>query len=349
MENTPYLIFSLHGSHYGIDALLVQEIFYLPELTPIAEAPTDIVGVLNLRGKIVPVMHLDLRLGYQLQQCCLTDSVIVLNYEQLQIGIIVSNVHEVKDINAILIENDIDYGRDKVINSRFVVGLAKVDIDTVILLNHQNLLRDSEAVEALLEEEKHEQDLETSAIDHNFYTIFCPNLNPKEKVVFKQRADKLRQLTDDESSKDLIPLAVIGLNNEYFGLDLELVQEFTNIHNVTPIPCCPSHIVGNMNLRGEILTLVDICSVLNMPLTNKTNSAKAVVISMNDFVAGFPVDEVFDVMYLHPSAVNSLPLAVDSYSKQYLRGTVAYAGNMLTILDLPKLMTSKLLVVNEEI
>ncbi len=348
MENTPYLIFSLHDSHYGIDALLSQEIFYLPELTPIAEAPTDIVGVLNLRGKIVPVMHLGLRLGHQLQQCCLTDSVIVLNYEQLQIGIIVSNVHEVKDINAALIENDIDYGRFKDINSRFVAGIAKVDTDTVILLNHQNLLRDPEAVEALLEE-KYEQDLEISAIANNFYTIFCPNANPKEKVIFKQRADNLRQLADDENSRDLIPLAVIGLNNEYFGLDLELVQEFTNIHNVTPIPCCPSHIVGNMNLRGEILTLVDICSVLNMPLTNKTNGAKAVVISMDAFVAGFPVDEVFDVMYLQPSAVNSLPLAVDSDSKQYLRGTVAYAGNMLTILDLPKLMTSKLLVVNEEI
>ncbi len=349
MENKPYLIFSLHDLHYGIDALLVQEIFYLPELVSIVEAPTDIVGVLNLRGKIVPVMHLDLRLGNPLQQCCLTDSVIVLDYAGLQIGIIVSNVSEVKNINTALIENDLDYGRVKDVNSRFVAGLAKIDADTVVLLNHHNLLRDSEAVEALAREESHEQNLDNSSIVSNFYTVCCPRATPKEKVIFKERADNLRQLANDNSAIELMPLAVIGLNNEYFGLDLELVQEFTNIRNVTPIPCCPSHVVGSMNLRGEILTLFDIRSVLNMPLAKTTDGAKAIVVAIEDLVAGFPVDEVFDVMYLHPSAVNSLPIAGNSNNEEYFRGTVAYSGNMLTILDLPKLLTNKTLVVNEEI
>lgn len=95
MENKSYLVFSLDNLKYGIDALLVQEIFYLPELIPIVEAPNDIVGLLNLRGKIVPVMHLSLRLGNQLEQCYLTDSIIVLDYDGLQVGIIVSNVHAI--------------------------------------------------------------------------------------------------------------------------------------------------------------------------------------------------------------------------------------------------------------
>lgn len=345
MENKPYVIFSLDDSHYGIDALLVQEIFHLPELISITEVPTDIVGVLNLRGKIVPVMHLSLRLGHQLQQCNLSDSVIVMNYAELRIGIIVNNVHEVKNISAALIETNIDYGRVKNIHSRFVAGIAKVDTDTVVVLNHNNLLRDPDAVEALAKKESSEQD---SGIVSNFYSICSPNVTPKERAIFKERADNLRQLANDINSLKLIPLAVIGLNNEYFGLDLELVQEFTNIRNVTPVPCCPSHIVGNMNLRGEILTLVDIRSALNMPLAKTINGNKAVVVNIEDLVAGFPVDEVFDVMYLHPSAVTSLPVAA-SDSEEYFRGTVAYSGSMLTILDLPKLLINKSLVVNEEI
>lgn len=75
METKPDLIFSLDNLYYGIDTQVVQEIFYLLELAPITEAPPDIVGILNLRGKIVPVMHLDIRLGHQIQECRLSDSV----------------------------------------------------------------------------------------------------------------------------------------------------------------------------------------------------------------------------------------------------------------------------------
>ncbi|MGL5074910.1 MAG: chemotaxis protein CheW, partial [Waterburya sp.] len=63
MAIKPYLIFSLHHQRYAIAAQKVTEIFLLPELTPVAEAPPDIVGLLNLHNQFVPVMHLDLRFG----------------------------------------------------------------------------------------------------------------------------------------------------------------------------------------------------------------------------------------------------------------------------------------------
>ena len=347
MENKPYLIFSLDDLQYGIDALLVQEIFYIPEIITIVEAPKDIVGVLNWRGKTIPVMHLSLRLGNQLKECHVSDSVIVLNYDGLQIGVIVNNVKKVENVSQVLIESNLDYGRVKDINSRFVAGIAEVSYDTVILLNHHNLLRDPEAVKALIGED--DQDLDDSSLIKNFYATCCPSATPKDKVIFRERADNLRQLAIDDSSTELNSLAVIGLNNEYFGIDLKLIQEFTTIRNVAPIPCCPSHIVGNMNLRGEILTLIDISSALNMPLAKTHDGIKAIVVNVENLIAGFLVDEVFDVMYLHPSDVISLPIAANSNNQGYLRGTVAYAGNMLTILDLHKLLTNNLLVVNEEI
>ena len=183
----------------------------------------------------------------------------------------------------------------------------------------------------------------------NHYATGRHSTCAKDKIVFRERADNLRQLVNDDSSTQLKPLAVIGLNNEYFGIDLKLIQEFTTIRNVAPIPCCPSHIVGNMNLRGEILTLIDISSALNIPLAKTHDGIKAIVVNVENLIAGFLVDEVFDVMYLHPSDVISLPIAANSNNQGYLRGTVAYAGNMLTILDLYKLLTNNLLVVNEEI
>jgi len=360
----PYLIFSLHDLHYGVDALLVQEIFQLPELMSVAEAPDDIVGMLNLRGKIVPVMHLNLRLGLPMEECQLTDSVIVLNCKGLQIGIIVNTVYEVKDIELQAIEYDVDYGRLKNISSRFVAGLAKTDIDTIVLVNHENLLRDADAVEALVDEtdiyELTKKNLElqflettktkqNSSIITKFYDICCPNATPKQKAIYRERAENLKQLSESDELTGLLPLAVIGLNNEYFGLNLELVQEFTRIRNFTLIPCCPPHVIGNMNLRGDILTLVDIRSALNMPLAPPKDGTKALVISIDDLVAGFPVDEVFDVMYLHPSEITNLPVAVPIGNNEYLQGTAPYSEKMLTIIDMPKLLKSNLLTVNEEV
>jgi purine-binding chemotaxis protein CheW len=381
MESKPYLIFSLHDVRYGIDANLVKEIFLLPELTPIAEAPIDIVGILNLRGRVLPIMHLDLRLGNSLQECHISDSVIVVEWEGLQIGAIVNSVYEVKNIDSSLIETKINYGRIRDINPAFIAGIAKVDADITLLLNSEALIRQPDAVEDLIVKANKEQRSrgeidseslnlsqenaagvgsgvledntipETVRIISNFYNLCCPNATPKERTVFRQRADNLRQATTEENSEvtGKIPIAVIGLNGEYFGIDLDVVREFTNVRKLTPIPCCPDRIVGNMNLRGEIVTLVDIRNTLNLPIAPVKTGSKAVVIDVDEVVAGLPVEEVFDVMYLHPSDMTIVPIVANSGSDAYLRGTAPYAEKMLSLLDLPKILTKGGLAVDEEI
>jgi len=89
MKNKQYLTFRLHDLQYGIEAALVQEMFPLPELPPVPEATTNIMGLLNLRGQIVPIMHLDLLQGQPVKGCSISDYVIVLQWENLQIGIVV--------------------------------------------------------------------------------------------------------------------------------------------------------------------------------------------------------------------------------------------------------------------
>jgi purine-binding chemotaxis protein CheW len=102
-----------------------------------------------------------------------------------------------------------------------------------------------------------------------------------------------------------------------------------------------------MNLRGEIVTLVDIRGALNLTLPDVNEAAKAVVIQVDDIVAAIPVDRVFDVMYLHPSDLTAPPTAVNG--DEFLRGTAPYLGKMLSVIDLPNLLDRGGLVVNEEV
>lgn len=370
MEDKSYLIFSLHGLHYGVDAYLVQEIFFLPEFTPVVEAPSDIVGILNLRGKILPLMDLDLRSGHQPQEYRLSDSVIVVEWD-LRIGLIVNSVHEVKNINSEAIEGETSYlfGRERGINSRFITGVAKLDADMIMLLNPDKLLRDSEMVEVLLdgiamngqieesttdsESEQNGKELENQqrfakfSILNGFYAVFCPNATPEERAIFWERAENLRLPTESSDFTGLMAVAVIGLNGEYFGLDLEVVREFINIRNITSIPCCPARIIGNINLRGEIVTIVDIRGALNMPITVSTAS-KAVVIHVDEEVAGVPIDDVFDIMYLCPSDL--IPIHKMTGGRyEYLQGTALYSEKILSILDLPKMLSKEVFTVNEQV
>jgi purine-binding chemotaxis protein CheW len=339
MATKPYLIFSLHHQRYAIAAQQVTEIFLLPELTVVAEAPPDIVGLLNLHNQFVPVMHLDLRFGHKFDQCQLTDSVIVVESPGVQVGIIVHQVETVVDIDDQYIQGDLTYGRERKINQAFIQGVINLDDEIILLLNVDNLVRHPDALETLVDPEDIE--LHTESAKKDFYDLYFPTATASAREILHQRAISLKDATDKNEATELIPIAVVSINGSYFGLDLGVVREFTKIGRITTIPCCPSHVIGNMNLRGEILTLVDIRQPLNLAVNSYQKPAKAVVIEIDDVVAGIVVEEVYDVVDFRPEELKSVPVAIDTNTAAYLKGMADYLDQPLNIIDLTKLIAQR--------
>jgi purine-binding chemotaxis protein CheW len=373
MENKEYLTFRLHNLQYAIEAALVQEILPLPEFIPVTEAARDIIGLLNWRGEIVPLVHLALLEENSVEGCSLSDYVIVLQWEELQIGMVVHQVDEVLTLNNEVIETEAFDGIISDNTEGFIAGIANIDEDKILLLNPNQLIRQPDAVLTLiwdaqsqldvapaspssnLEEQlepevfQSVEELQTSKVISSFYDLYCPSSTPEERAVFRQRADNLRQSIETlKVANELMPLAVISLGNEYFGLSLELVREFTDIGNLTPIPCCPNHIVGNMNLRGEIVTLVDIRNVLNLPTTPVSVGSHVVVVQVDDIVAGLPVDRVLEMVSVSSADLTPLPAVLSEFGEQYLQGTALFEEKMLRVLDLSKIFTQGDLAVNEQ-
>ncbi len=183
----------------------------------------------------------------------------------------------------------------------------------------------------------------------NFFETFCPHSTPQQRQIFHTRAAHLMEDSHRNDLMGLRPLAVVGLGDEYFGLDLEVVREFTEFHQVTPIPCCPDHVVGNINLRGEIVTLIDIRRALHMQVDSQTKTSKAIVVHIDDLVMGIPVERVFDVLYLQKSDIKPNPTATSEGDRDYLQGTVLYHDKMMGILNLHKIFAEGNLAVNEEV
>ncbi|MEM9538133.1 MAG: chemotaxis protein CheW, partial [Cyanobacteria bacterium P01_E01_bin.42] len=304
-----YLTFNLGHSTYGIETEAVEEIFFLPEITPILDSPREIVGLINLRGEILPIIDLYLRLGYHSPKYSLTDSTIVIHWQNRRIGIVANQVREVRQFPIAEIATHLVYeGNDETRKEvSLKKGIAKIEDKIIVLLNPDALIlpakqngdRDSENILDLdvneLEELKRESEQDLQPI-----RVFYDHATPEERQILKERTLNLMQHNELLDKHQFIPLAVVKLGREVFGIDLKIVREFTEVLKITPVPCCPSHIVGNINLRGEIITLIDICNLLELPWIERSLPIKVVIVEIDDLIAGVVVDEVFDVLLLDP-------------------------------------------------
>jgi len=335
------LIFTLNNHRFAVDSLSVREILWLPELTPVEESPQYIVGVFNLRGKILPVMDLSIRFGHGQKPYHLTDSIIILESEGIFIGIIVNGVHDVVGIPESDIEPALTYGK-KDIYPHFIEGEAKIGGEIIMLLNHKTIIS---AEFGLWNAELETLPIEHSALrtPHSAFEGF----SPEDMAIFHQRAISLMQPYESLAPANQIPISVVSLNGEYYGVSLDTVKEFSEIKDITPVPCTPPHIVGDMNLRGDILTLVDIRGVLNLPVKGR-DKGKIIVAHINDLIVGVTVDDVLEVINISPSEFRPVPAAVSDINHEYIKGEFPYNNKMLSILDLKKILTNKELFVDEE-
>lgn len=143
IQGGKYLTFLLGAEHYAVPVLKVREIIRLCDITPVPRMPEHIRGVINLRGKIIPVT--DLRQRFDLERVASTDltcivvvHVVGASNSPILIGMIVDAVDEVVNIAASDIEPTPDFGA--ALNTEFIVGMAKMKGVVKTLLDIDRIL-----------------------------------------------------------------------------------------------------------------------------------------------------------------------------------------------------------------
>jgi len=127
-----YLTFSLGNEEYGVDILKVQEIKGYTTTTRVPNAPRDVVGVLNLRGTIVPIVDLRYKFGLDSIEYNQFTAVVVMVVQNRVMGMIVDSVSEVMSISASSVQPPPDFGG---ISSNLIQGIAKVGEKLITLLD----------------------------------------------------------------------------------------------------------------------------------------------------------------------------------------------------------------------
>ncbi|MGH8157214.1 MAG: chemotaxis protein CheW [Rhodanobacter sp.] len=144
------LTFTLAGEEYGVDILAVREIRGWSRVTRIPQTPGYVLGVLNLRGAIVPVMDLRLRFGLERESYGDNTVTIIVAIGERLFGIVVDSVSDVVDIDQTSIKLVPDMGA--VVDTRYLKGLVTHDERMVMLLDVEKLMRpeDVETLDAAL-------------------------------------------------------------------------------------------------------------------------------------------------------------------------------------------------------
>jgi len=141
-----YLTFKLANEEYGLEILKVREIIGLLPITSLPRTPVFVRGVINLRGKVIPVI--DLRQKFELDVAADTDQTCIIvvdvvgQFGSVQIGILVDSVSEVLDIRGEEIEDPPAFGSS--VDTAFILGMAKAKGSVKILLNIEKVLSQAE-------------------------------------------------------------------------------------------------------------------------------------------------------------------------------------------------------------
>jgi purine-binding chemotaxis protein CheW len=141
-----YLTFKLANEEYGLEILKVQEIIFMQEVTKIPRTPDFVRGVINLRGKVIPVVEIRSKFGMETTEDTINTCIIVVQIggadSSLTMGIIIDDVSEVLDIMPADIQETPSFGAE--IDTDFIMGVGKIGDNLKMLLDIEKVLTSDE-------------------------------------------------------------------------------------------------------------------------------------------------------------------------------------------------------------
>ncbi|MEN8135502.1 MAG: chemotaxis protein CheW [Thermodesulfobacteriota bacterium] len=153
-------------------------------------------------------------------------------------------------------------------------------------------------------------------------------------------ADKLAAAAKQEAEQELMQLVGFTIGKELFGVDILMVQEIIRAAPITPVPNSPEFVEGVINLRGNILPVIDLRKRLNL-LTGEIDLEDTwiLILDIQNKITGFIVDSVTEVIKIQESTIEAPPDIIKAgLESQYLRGVCDIGAQLLILLDFKRIL-----------
>ncbi|MDP6505083.1 MAG: chemotaxis protein CheW [Planctomycetota bacterium] len=326
--------FRLGKREFGIDIRCVQRVIPMVEVTSVPQPLSFLEGVIDLMGAIVPVISLRRLLGMQPLPHTLRSHIIIAEHGERTVGLIVDAVSDLIQISKEVVDPPTNITPLR----HFLTGIARLHARILFMLRIDRIMdieREAEANAGIsfeagmpLDEFEEKSEAEDGLSEH-------------EREILRRRALMLSQRVEHE---DMVTrqLLTFSLANEWYGVDTPNVRTIVASPDIISVPCAPPHIRGVMNLRGEILTVVDLKRFFGLDASPYSGQNRVIVALQGDWQIGFYVDSVFDVIDLPTSSIE-LPLAtIEKVRADFIEGEARLEDRLLGILKLETTMNPRL-------
>lgn len=146
--------------------------------------------------------------------------------------------------------------------------------------------------------------------------------------------------TGEEASIEL-QLVAFRLQGEEFAVDIQKVREVLKITQITPLPQALNFIEGVINLRGEVIPVVDLRKRFNIKNAEQTNESRIIIVEIDECLVGLIVDSVTEVLHLMSSAVEPPPRRLVGTRTEFIQGVGKLGDRLLIILNLERILSTE--------
>lgn len=142
---------------------------------------------------------------------------------------------------------------------------------------------------------------------------------------------------DMQESSDVLQLVCFKLAEEEYAVDITRVQEVIRVQKITPVPQMPEFVLGVVNIRGNVVPVLDLRKKFKLALKPFDDLTKILVITIDNILISFIVDEILDNIKLDQEHIDPAPSVKMQIEKECVRGVGLTEGRMIIILDLPRI------------
>ena len=137
----------------------------------------------------------------------------------------------------------------------------------------------------------------------------------------------------------ILQWVIFRLDNESYGINVMQVQEVLRYTEIAPVPGAPSYVVGIINLRGNVVTVIDTRERFGLQAESITDHTRIVIIESESQVIGILVDSVSEVVYLKQSEIEVTPNVGNESSGKFIQGVCNKNDELLIFVELNKLLS----------
>ncbi|WP_069649586.1 chemotaxis protein CheW [Caloranaerobacter ferrireducens] len=128
------------------------------------------------------------------------------------------------------------------------------------------------------------------------------------------------------------------LDDESYGIEIEYVKTIEKITNITRVPNTKPYVKGVINLRGEVIPVIDLRERFGLPIRAYDNDTRVIIVSIKDFVIGLVVDSSSEVIHLNDNEVDNPPTIGETNTVEFVKGIGKKDGNLIMLLNLKKIL-----------